>query len=327
MRRRIALLLFAVGLGVLPAPPTTEAQPRKVRIGYLSGNPAADTQDALEAFRKGLRDLGYVEGQNLVIEYRYADAKYDQLAQLAADLVRLKVDLILTYGTPASLAAKNATSTIPIVFGAVADPVVAGIVATLPRPGGNVTGTTTSNPELSGKRLQLLKEAIPKVARIAILANPSFQLTSSMVAETRAAAKSLGVQAHVIEVQEAAGLETAFNAMVSAKAGAVVVLPDPMFISQWRRIVELAATRRLPAISHLKEFAEAGGLMSYGPSYVEMFRNSAALVDKILKGRKPADLPVEQPTKFELVVNLKTARALGLTIPQSILIRAGEVIQ
>jgi len=316
-------------MGTLFAPFAAEAQPvgRVYRIGYLSGNPVADTQDAMEAFRKRLGDLGYVEGQSVVIEHRYAEEKYDQLPRLAADLVRLKVDLILTFSTPAARAAKSATSTIPIVFGAVTDPVGAGLVVAFPRPGGNATGTTTSNPELSAKRLQLLKEAIPKVARIAILANPTFQPTPSLVAETRAAAQALGVKTDVWEVREATGLEAAFNAMVSAKIGAVDVLPDPMFISQRRRIVELAAARRLPAIFHLKQFAEAGGLMCYGATYVEMFRNNAVLVDKILKGRKPADLPVEQPTKFELVINLKTAKALGLTIPHSLLLRADQVIE
>src|SRR4030095_4039422 len=196
-----------------------------------------------------------------------------------------------TFSTPAARAAKSATSTLPIVFGAVTDPVGAGLVAAFPRPGGNATGTTTSNPELSAKRLQLLKEAIPRVARIAVLANPTFQPTPSLVAETTAAAQALGVETDVWEVREATGLEAVFNAMVSAKIGAVDVLPDPMFISQRRQIVKLAAARRLPTIFHLKQFAEAGGLISYGANYVEMFRNNAVLVDKILKGRKPADLP------------------------------------
>ena len=328
MRLRTIGLIITLALGILVIPLAADAQPpKRVRIGYLSGNPPSDTQDALEAFRKKLRDLGYVEGQNLVLESRYADGKYDRLPQLTADLVSLNVDIILTYGTPATLAAKNAVSTIPIVFAAVGDPIVAGIVATERRPGGNVTGVTTINPELSAKRLSLLNEAVPNVPRVAVLADPTFKPSASMVAETRAASQSLRLQVQLVEVRQPNELEAAFKAMTSAKAKALVVLPAPMLISERQRIADLAAKSRIPAIYHLKQFVGVGGLMSYGVSYGESFQQSAVLVDKILKGAKPADLPVEQPWRYELVINLKTAKALGLTIPQSMFIRADEVIQ
>ncbi len=328
MRLRPLALIVTLVLGTLVAPLAADAQlPKRVRIGYLSGNPPSDTQVALEAFRKKLRDLGYVEGQNLVLESRYADGKYDRLPQLTADLMGLKVDIILTYGTPATLAAKNAIRTIPIVFAAVADPVVAGIVATERRPGGTVTGVTSINPELSAKRLSLLKEAVPKASRVAVLADPAFAPSPSMVGETRTASQSLGLQVELVEVRQPNELEAAFRAMTSAKVRALVVLPSPMLISQRQRIADLAAKSRIPAIYHLKQFVEVGGLMSYGVSYGESFQQSAILVDKILKGAKPADLPVERPWRYELVINIKTAKVLGLTIPQSMFIRADEVIQ
>jgi ABC-type uncharacterized transport system substrate-binding protein len=313
-------------LALLAAPLAAEGQPlAKVRIGYLSGNPRSDTQNAVDAFRARLRDLGYVEGQNLLIEYRYADGKYERLPQLATDLVLLKVDVIFAFSTPGARAAKNATTSIPIIFGVVSDPLTAGLVASLTRPGGNVTGVTPNNPELSAKRVSLLKEAVPAATRMAVLVNPDFPATPNMVAETRRGAQSLGVDLQVLEVREPAELVKAFDAMTRAKA--VIVLPDPMFIAQRRRIAELALSNRIPAMYHLRQFVEAGGLISYGPDYTELFQQSAVLVDKILKGRKPADLPVEQPWRFALVINLKTAKALGLTIPQSLLLRADEVIQ
>ncbi len=317
-----------IALGIFAASLSADAQqPKKVRIGYLSGNPPSDTEEALDAFRKRLRELGYREGEDVVIEHRYAEGKYDRLPQLAADLVRLKVDILLTYGTPATVVAKKTTGNIPIVFAAVADPIVAGIVATLTRQGGNVTGVTSNNPELSAKRLSLLKEAVPKASRVVVLGNPNFQPYSGMVAETRVASASLGIQVRVLEPREPKELEAAFKTISPAKADALVILPDPMLISQRRRVVELVANSRLPAMYHLKQFVEVGGLMSYGISYSESFQQSAALVDKILRGAKPGDLPVEQPWRFEFVINIKTAKALGLTLPQSILFRADHVIQ
>ena len=326
MNRRT--FLVTVGVNILAAPLAAEAQPvGKARIGYLSGNPHTDTDEAENAFRTKLRDLGWLEGQNLLIEYRYADGKYERLPQLAADLVRLKVDLIFTYGTPASRAAKNATTTVPIVFGVVSDPWTLGLVASLTRPGGNVTGVMPNNPDLSSKRVSLLKEAVPAVTRMSVLANPDFPATSNMVAETRLGAQPLGVTLQLLEVREPAEFAKAFGAMTKAKAHAVIVLPDAMFIAQRRRITELALSNRIPSMYHLRHFVEAGGLISYGADYKDLFQQSAVLVDKILKGAKPAELPVEQPWKYALAINLKTARALGLTIPQSILLRADQVIE
>lgn len=328
MKSGRAAVFVLIALGVLFVSPTGEAQqPDKVRIGHLSGNPPSDTKEAMEAFRAKLRGLGYVEGQNLLLESRYAEGRYERLSQLAADLVRLKVDAIFTFTTPGAHAAKKATATIPIVFAGVSDPLAVGLVTSLPRPGGNVTGVTLNNPELSAKRLSLLKEAVPVMSRVAVLANPTFKPSSSIVAETRIAARALGVEIQVLEVREPAELEKAFGSMTAARADAIVVVPDPMFVAQRQRIAELAARSRMPAIYHLRQFVEAGGLISYGADYVEAFQQAAVLVDKILKGAKPADLPVEQPWRYALVINLKTANALGLTISPSLLQRADHVIQ
>jgi putative tryptophan/tyrosine transport system substrate-binding protein len=321
-------LTFIVILALLTAALAAEAQPPKqVRIGYLSSNPPSDTKDAFDAFRTKLGALGYFEGQKLLIESRYAEGRQERLPQLAAELVQLKVDVLFTYSTPGALAAKKATSSIPIVFAGVSDPLIVGLVATLARPGGNVTGVTLNNPELSAKRLSLVKEAVPAASRVAILANPDFKPSSSMVAEMRPAARALGVEIQVLEVREPQGLAQAFGAMVAAKADAVVVVPDPMFVAQRRRIAELAAQSRMPAIYHLRQFVEAGGLAFYGADYTEAFQQGAILVDKILRGAKPADLPVEQPWRFALGINLRTAKTLGLTIPQSLLTRADYVVE
>jgi putative ABC transport system substrate-binding protein len=328
MRRSALGLLVTFVLGLLVVSLAAEAQqPKEVRIGYLSASPPSVTQEAIDAFRARLRDLGYVEGQTLLIEYRYAEGKYERLPQLAEDLVRLKVDVIFTFSTPGALAAKNATSTIPIVFAGVSDPFIVGLAATLAQPGGNVTGVTLINPELSAKRLSLLKEAVPAASRVAVLANPAFKPSSSMVTETRHEAHALGVELQVLEVREPQEFAPAFETMTAANAQAVVVLPDPMFVAQRQRIVELAASSRIPAMYHLRQFVEAGGLMCYGADYVEAFQQAARLVDKILKGAKPADLPVEQPWQFVLAINLKTAQALGLTIPPTLLFQATEVIR
>ena len=319
---------LAGSVTLLAAPLVNEAQPLKqVRIGYLSSIPPADTQDAIDAFRTKLRALGYIEGQNLLIESRHAEGRFERLPQLAADLVRLRVDVIFAFSTPGTVAAKSATSTTPIVFAGVSDPLIAGLVATLTRPGGNVTGVTLSNPELSAKRLSLLKESVPGASPVAILANPDLRASTSMVAEARRAARALGVEIQVIEVRQPEELAKAFQTMTAANAHAVDVLPDAMFVAQRRRIVELAASSRIPAMYHLRQFVEAGGLISYGADYVEAFQQGAVLVDKILKGAKPADLPVEQPWRFALAINLKTAKALGLTIPPSLLLRADQVIE
>jgi putative tryptophan/tyrosine transport system substrate-binding protein len=321
---------FITGLGaVLAAPHAVEAQQAgaKSRIGYLSLNPRSDTEDAIDAFRAKLRDLGYLEGQNLSIEYRYADGKHERLLKLAAELVRLKVDVIFAYGTPAARAAKNATSAIPIVFGVVSDPLAAGLVASLTLPGGNVTGVTPDNPDLSAKRVSILKEAIPSATRMAVLANPDFPATPAMLAETRHGARVLGIGLQVLEARDPDGLAKAFGAMTRAKANAVIILADPMFIAHQHRIAELAMSNRIPAIYHLRDFVESGGLISYGADYAEMFQQSAVLIDKILKGAKPANIPVEHPWHFALVINLKTAKTLGLTLPPSLLLRADQVIE
>ncbi|HEV2056810.1 MAG TPA: ABC transporter substrate-binding protein [Methylomirabilota bacterium] len=283
----------------------------------------------LDAFRQGLRELGWVEGQNIVIDYRYAEGRFDRLPDLAAELVRLKVDIIVAQPLPAAAAAKNATETIPIVMiSGGADPVGLGLIATLARPGGNVTGSSYSaGQEIGGKQLELLKKTVPKVRRVAILSNPANPGHPPMVGELNVAARSLGVQLQLLEVRGPNEFDGAFAAMATERAGALLVLSDGMFNLHRTRLADLAARSRLPAAYGVREFVDAGGLMSYGPSLRDLYRRSAAYVDKILKGAKPADLPVEQPTKFELVINLKTAKALGLTIPPSLLQRADELIQ
>jgi putative tryptophan/tyrosine transport system substrate-binding protein len=320
---------FVTGLGaVLAAPLVAPAQQAgKARIAYLSGNLRSDTQDAIDAFRARLRELGYVEGQNLLIEYRYGDGKYEGLTQLAADLVGLKVDVIFAYGTPAARAAKKATSTIPIVFSVVSDPLAAGLVASLTRNSGNVTGVTPNNPDLSAKRVSLLKEAVRAAAHMGVLANPDFAATPHMLEETKLGAQSLGVELQIVQVHAPSELAKAFDVLTSAKARGLIVLADPMFLAQRRKIVELAMSHRLPAIYHLRYFVESGGLISYGAEYPEMFRQGADLVDRILKGAKPGDLPIEQPWRYALTINLKTAKALGVTIPPSLLLRADQAIE
>ena len=323
-----ATLAGALSLGLLAAPTAAEAQSAKnVRLGYLSSNPPSDTEAALDAFRTRFRDLGYVEGQNLVIHYRYAEGTFEKLPQLAGELARLRVDVMLVYGTPAALAAKNSTTEIPIVFAGVNDPLIVGLVRSLRQPGGNVTGVTTNNSELSAKRLSLLKETVPTASRVAVLANPDFKPSSTMLGEMQLAARPLGVQLHVVEVRQAEDLSAAFTRITAARPGAIVVLPDPWLLSQRARVVELVTKSRLPAIYHLRQYLEVGGLMAYGPSYSESFRQAAVLADRILKGATPTDLPVEQPWRFELVVNLKAAKSLGLTVPPSVLLMADQLIE
>jgi len=326
-RRDTVLALLALGA----APLAAEAQQaaKIARIGYLATNPATSPHPR-EAFLQGLRDLGYVEGRNLVIEYRHAEGKVEQLPALAAELVALKVDVIVASGTLAALAAKQATSTLPIVFNPAGDPVGSGLVTSLARPGGNVTGLSAFAPELIGKRLELLKQAVPGVSRVAVLWQPgAFGERAEMDTLKRAevAARDLGVPLQFVEARGPADFDRAFSDMTRARAGALTVLASNMFNSERRRLVDLAAKNRLPALYSARELVDAGGLMSYGANLADLNRRAATYVDRILKGTKPADLPVEQPTKFELIINLKTAKALGLTIPQSVLGRADEVIQ
>jgi putative ABC transport system substrate-binding protein len=327
MERRTFMALVSGGL--LAAPLAAEAQQvwKVPRIGILWSFSPTIAAPFADAFRQGLRGLGYVEGQNIALEERWAEGRFDRMASLAAELVRLNVDILVTASTPGAQAAQQATRTIPIVMTLVSDPVESGLVANLARPGGNTTGISFMHPELSRKRLELLKEVIPKVSRVAVLSNPSNPNAKPLLRETEAAARDLRVQLQVVEVRGSAQLDTAFSAMTRDRASALVVMPDVLFQDQRRRIVDLAAKRRLPAIYSWREPVDAGGLMSYGASTLDVLLRAAVYVDKILKGAKPADLPVEQPTKFDLVINLKTAKALGLTIPQSLLSRADEVIQ
>jgi len=318
--------------GLLAAPFAAEAQQaaKVARIGYLTGaNPAANPHQH-EAFRQGLRDLGYVEGRNLVIEYRSAEGKVERLPALAAELVALKVDVIVAPSTPAALAAKQAARTLPIVFAVAADPVASGLVTSLARPGGNVTGSSILAPELVGKDLELLKQAVPGLSRVAVLWHPGVlgdRAEGDLLKGAEVAARALGVRPQFVEARGPADFDKAFSDMTRANAGALTVLPSVTFSNERRRLVELAAKNRLPAVYREREYVDAGGLMSYGPNVADLLRRAATYVDKILKGAKPGDLPIEQPTKFELVINLKTAKALGLTIPQSVLGRADEVIQ
>ncbi len=323
--------LASTGAVLLAAPLAVEAQQaaKIARIGWLAVNLAAAPR-LEEAFRQGLRDLGYVEGRNVVIEYRDAEGKPERLPALAAELVALKVDVIVAPNTPQALAAKQATRTLPIVFSFVADPVASGLVTSLARPGGNVTGLSSLTPELVGKRLELLTQAVPGVSRVAVLWQPGFQgerTDKDMLKGADVAARALGVRLQFVEAQDPADIDRAFSDMTRARAGALTLLGSTMFITERRRLVDLAAKNRLPAVYARREYVDAGGLMSYGSNIADLFRRTAIYVDKILKGAKPADLPVEQPTKFELVINLKTAKALGLTIPPSLLGRADEVIQ
>ncbi len=328
-RGRLCLSLLLLALSIVAAPPAAHAQqPAKVpRIGYLSSRSPTDNPHLLEAFRQGLRELGYVEGQNVAIEYRFGEGRPERLPALAAELVRLKVDVIVATSPPAPEAAKQATSTIPIVAAATGDPVAEGLVASIARPGGNITGLASISPEVVGKQLELLKEVAPKVSRVAVLQNPSSQGHPFVLRQAEGAARALGVQLHILQARTPPEIDAAFAAMRSQRAGGVLVLRDPLFFTRRTQIAALAAKSRLPAVYGNREHAEAGGLMAYGASGAHMFRRAATYVDKILKGAKPADLPVEQPTRFELVINLKTAKALGLTIPQLVLIRADQVIQ
>ena len=315
--------------GLLAAPLVAEAQQagRTYRIGFLG--PAAERvyTDSLLSLRTGLRERGYVEGKNIVFEYRFAEDKYERLPDLAAELVRDKVDVIVVHSTPGTRAAKQATRTIPIVMVNVADPLGAGLVASLARPDGNTTGVSNIDVGLAAKRLELLKEVLPKLSLVGVLRNPSNPSGEPQFKETQAAARSLGIKIQLFDVQDRKELESAFSVMAKARADAFTVMGDPLFLSQQKSIANLATTKRLPSVFPRNENVEAGGLMSYGPTFADQFRQAATYVDKIFKGEKPGDLPVENPTRMYLVINLKTAKALGLTISQSLLQRADQVIE
>jgi putative ABC transport system substrate-binding protein len=294
------------------------------KIGWLGERGSGSGR---ELFRRELAELGYVVGKNILIEYRYAENKLDQLPALADELVQLKVDVLVTNSTTAALAAKNATRTIPIVFFGVSDPVAIGLVDSLARPGGNITGFTSISTVLAGKRLELLKETIPKLSRVAMLRDPQDPSSAQQWKESQLPARELGLQLHSMEVSSADKYESSFKEAAKIRSAALAVTLSPLASSNRKQIAELAAKYRLPAIYPRGDFVESGGMMSYGPDRAEPFRRGASMVDKILKGAKPADLPVEQPTKFELIINLKTAKQIGLAIPPNVLARADRVIK
>jgi putative ABC transport system substrate-binding protein len=330
MDRRAFLHTLAIALLAAPLAAEGQQAAKGARIGYLVTTSLAASPHLHEAFRQGLRDLGYVEGRNLVIEYRFAEEKRERFPALAAELVALKVDVIVAPNTPAALAAKQATRTLPIVFATAGDPVTSGLVTSLARPGGNVTGVSILGPELVGKCLEQLKQAVPGVSRVAVLWQPGAldeRTEKDRLKEAEVAARALGVRLHFVEARGPADLDRAFWDMTRARAGALTVLGGAMLFTERRRLVDLAATNRLPAVYTSREFVDAGGLMAYGPNLADNYRRAATYVDRILKGTKPGDLSVEQPTKFELVINMKTAKALGLTIPPSLLLRADQVIE
>src|SRR5262245_50496718 len=322
MNTRMIICLFVAAL--LSNAHLAEAQqPTRIpRIGYLGGGSPSSYPARIEAFRQGLRELGYMEGKNIVVEYRYAEGKADRERELAAELARLKVDVIVTGGPTTTRAAKEATTTIPIVFAQDGDPVASGFVASLARPGGNITGLSTLAPELSGKRLELLKEIVPKLSRVTVIGNSTEPGNAQTLKEIEVATGALKVKLQYLDVLSSKDIETAFRAAAKGRADGVVILGSAVFNTHRIRIVELAVKSRLPATYTRPEYVEDGGLMTYGPSINDLYRRAATYVDKILKGAKPADLPVEQPTKFELIINLKTAKQIGLTIAPNVLVRA-----
>ena len=320
---------FLTGLGLLLASPVVaHAQPagKLPRVGYLFyGSPGPSRE--IDAFRQGLRELGYIEGQSIAVEYRFASGQVERYPELAAELVRLKVDVIVAPATPQALAAKQATSSIPIVFVLVADAVGAGLITNFARPGGNITGLTSSSAELGGKRLELLKQMVPKASRVAVLYNPTDRSNVLVLKQLQESAPTLGLILQPLEVREPREFEGAFVAMTRERAHAMFGTPGALTFEHRKVLVDLAAKQRIPAMWGHRSFVDAGGLMSYAVNLYDQNRQAAVFVDKILKGTKPGDLPVEQPTKFELVINLRPAKALGLTIPPSLLVRADQVIE
>jgi putative tryptophan/tyrosine transport system substrate-binding protein len=323
----LSLILAATLAFVLAFAAEAQQQTKVPRIGFLFVGSSSFYAAWIDVFRQGLKELGYIEGKNITIDYRYAEGKADRLPALADELVGLKVDVIVSSSTPSVLAAKKATSTIPIVFVSISDPVASGLVDSLARPGGNSTGLTIVAVELSGKRLELLKEAVPKVTRVAFLWEATNPAQASQWREAQAAAQALRLQLQSLEVRSSNDFDSAFEAALRERAQALVTTPSALFGAHLKRIVEFAAKNRLPAMYGNPQFVDAGGLMSYAPDYSAQYRRAATYVDKILKGAKPADLPVEQPTKFEFVVNLKAAKQIGLTIPPNVLARADRVIK
>jgi putative tryptophan/tyrosine transport system substrate-binding protein len=325
MRKNIFGLALSTMLFALCLSPEAQPQTKVYKIGWLSARAASNSGQ--EVIVRMLRDLGYVEGKNIAFEYRYANNQLDRFPALADELVRLKVDVLLTPGTPGALAFKNATKTIPILFLDVTDPVAAGLVDSLARPGGNITGFSSIEAVLAGKRLELLKETVPKISRVAVLWNPHDPSSAQQWKESQLAARELGLQLHSMEVSSADQFESAFKKANQVHSSALFVISSALAFSNQNRIADLATKYRLPAIYTRGDFVDSGGLISYGSDQAERLRRAAAMVDKILKGTKPADIPVEQPTKFELVINLKAAKQIGLTIPPNMLVRADKVIK
>ena len=323
------IIVVAFTVSVLIAPSASQAQHARhvPRLGYLGTSSASLESELLKAFREGLREHGYVEGQNIAIEYRWAEGNYQRFPALVADLVKLNVDVIVTAGTPGAFAAKRATQTIPIVMAVTGDAVGTGLVSSLARPGGNLTGLTTMVPDLEGKRLEILREILPKLLTVAVLLNTSNPLTAIQWEQTKTSAKALGIELQPIELQRPEDFKDAFARVARQRPDAITMVADRFQLAHRMQILDFVAKTRLPAMYPYRDFVVAGGLMSYGPSYEDMFRRSATYVDKILRGAKPSDLPIEQPTKFELLVNLKTAKMLGVPIPPSLLQRADHVFE
>jgi putative ABC transport system substrate-binding protein len=327
MKQTITTFALSAMLFALCSSADAQKPTKVARIGFLVANFPTTNPARNEAFRQGLRELGYVEGKNIVIEWRYAEGKLDRLPAIAAELVRLKVDVIVTAGPAATRPAKEATGTIPIVMGFDNDPVGSAFVASLARPGGNITGLATLAPELSGKQLELLKEIVPKLSRVAVLGTSTYPGNAQSLKEVELAAAAFKVQLQYLDILGPKDIETAFRAASKGRAEAVLLLPSPVLNPYRTEIADLAVKSRLPVIYGQPEFVEAGGLMVYSVSFTDLFRRAATYVDKILKGRKPADLPVEQPKKFEFIINLKAAKQIGLTIPPNVLVRADKVIK
>ena len=327
MSKNIVRLGLSAILFALSVPAEAQEQAKVRKIGSLGTRPASGAGSGSEVIRRELHALGWVEGKNIAIEYRSADNKFDRLPALAGELVRLRVDVILTPSPPAALAAKHATTTIPIVFNSISDPVALGLVDSLARPGGNITGVTNIASELTGKRLEILKETIPKLSRVAVLWSPQAPSSANPWKESQLAAKELGLQLHSMEVNSADKYESAFKEAIKAGSAALAVTLSPLANANQKRIADLAAKNQLPAIYPRGDYVASGGLMSYGADQAEAYKRVAVFVDKILKGAKPADLPVEQPRKFEFIINLKAAKQIGLTIPPNVLVRADRVIR
>ena len=325
MKRREFIALLGSAAAALPLP--AAAQPKIPRIGFMGNSTAALEANLLDAFREGLRELGYEEGRNIVIEYRWANGAYDYFPVLVAELIAAKVDAIVTAGTPAALAVKNATTNVPLVMVAVGDPIGTGLVPSLARPGGNLTGLSSIAPDLEGKRLQLLREVAPALSHVAMFINSLNPFHISSMEQARAAAQAMGIKLQLHDIRKSEDLDDAFTAIRKERPDALLILADRVFLHNRERIVDFANEQRLPNVSAYKELVEVGGLMSYGPSYEDMHKRAAIYVDKILKGAKPADLPIEQPSKFTFIVNLKAAKTLGVTVPSQLLGLVDQLIE